>query len=198
MRKTWQCFRFFKTPFLWLSGILYLNFVSDPRGQRSLSTKVISGSRQYRNWRICRFWKNQANCGRPWPDWSRRRLVGGHKEVASEWQAIFENEIPWTLPTRREHMLLPLCQVCPQWHQWCILRDPGADSGGERKSKWAGKYGTKKSKERREEPLGTMSYQTSSKLSRSFWLLIGARKLLCFSAQSIRRQNGDDRLELVW
>ena len=29
-----------------------------------------------------------------------------------------------------------------------------------------------------------MSYQTSSKLSRSFWLLIGARKLLCFSAQS--------------
>ena len=66
----------------------------------------------------------------------------------------------------------------------CILRDPGADSGGERKSKWAGKYGTKKSRERREEPLGTMSYQTSSKLSSSFWLLIGARKLLCFSALS--------------
>ena len=65
-----------------------------------------------------------------------------------------------------------------------ILGDPGADSGGERKSKRAGKYGTKKRKERRKEPLGTMSYQTSSKLSRSFWLLIGARKLLCFSAQS--------------
>ena len=31
-----------------------------------------------------------------------------------------------------------------------------------------------------------MSYQTSSKLSPSFWLLIGARKLLCFSAQSRR------------
>ena len=44
-----------------------------------------------------------------------------------------------------------------------ILGDPGADSGGEGKSKRAGKYGTKKSKERREEPLGTMSYQTSSK-----------------------------------
>ena len=29
-----------------------------------------------------------------------------------------------------------------------ILGDPGADSGGERKSKRAGKYGTKKSKER--------------------------------------------------
>ena len=43
-----------------------------------------------------------------------------------------------------------------------ILGDPGADSGGERKSKRAGKYGTKKSKERREEPVGTMSYQTSS------------------------------------
>ena len=65
-----------------------------------------------------------------------------------------------------------------------IFGDPGADSGGERKSKRAGKYGTKKSRERREEPLGTMSYQTSSKLSPSFWLLIGARKLLCFSAQS--------------
>ena len=52
------------------------------------------------------------------------------------------------------------------------LGDPGADSGGEGKSK------------RGEEPLGTMSYQTSSKLSSSFWLLIGARKLLCFSALS--------------
>ena len=35
--------------------------------------------------------------------------------------------------------------------------DPGAASGGEGKSKRAEKYGTKKSKERREEPLGTMS-----------------------------------------
>ena len=34
----------------------------------------------------------------------------------------------------------------------------------------------KKSKERPEEPLGTMSYQTSSKQSPPFWLLIGARK----------------------
>ena len=33
-----------------------------------------------------------------------------------------------------------------------------------------------------------MSYQTSSKLSRSFWLLISARKLLCFSAQSEGRK----------
>ena len=65
-----------------------------------------------------------------------------------------------------------------------ILGDPGADSGGEKKSKRAGNYGTKERKEWREEPLGTMSYQTSSKLSRSFWPLIGARKLLRFSAQS--------------
>ena len=35
----------------------------------------------------------------------------------------------------------------------------------------------KKSKERREEPLGKMSYQISSKRSLPFWLLIGARKL---------------------
>ena len=62
-----------------------------------------------------------------------------------------------------------------------ILGDPRADSGGEGKSKRAEKYGSKKSKERREEPLGTMSYQTSSKRSPPFWLLIGARKLLCFS-----------------
>ena len=43
-----------------------------------------------------------------------------------------------------------------------ILGDPGADKAGEGKSKRAEKYGTKESKERREEPLGTMSYQTSS------------------------------------
>ena len=65
-----------------------------------------------------------------------------------------------------------------------ILGDPGADSGGEGKSKGAEKYGANKSEERREEPLGTMSYQTSSKRSPPFWLLIGARKRLCFSAQS--------------
>ena len=56
-----------------------------------------------------------------------------------------------------------------------ILGDPGADSGGEGKSKRAGKYGTKKSKERRKEPLGTMSYQTSSTRSLPFWLLIGQK-----------------------
>ena len=43
----------------------------------------------------------------------------------------------------------------------------------EGKSKRAEKYGTKKSKERREEPLGTMSYQTSSNGRRrsGFWLV---------------------------
>ena len=66
-----------------------------------------------------------------------------------------------------------------------ILGDPGADSGDEGKSKRAEKYiWTKKSKERREEPLGTMSYQTSSKQSPPFCLLIGARKLVFFWHQS--------------
>ena len=54
---------------------------------------------------------------------------------------------------------------------YVTLGDPGADTGDEGKSKdskRAGKYGTKKSKERREEPLGTMSYQTSSKRSPPF------------------------------
>ena len=45
----------------------------------------------------------------------------------------------------------------------------------------------KKSKERPEEPLGTMSYQTSSKRSPPFWLLIGARKLVFFWHQSEAR-----------
>ena len=59
--------------------------------------------------------------------------------------------------------------------QKCILGEPGADSTGKGKSKRAEKYGSKKSKERREEPLRTMSYQTSSKRSPPFWLLIGQR-----------------------
>ena len=48
-------------------------------------------------------------------------------------------------------------------------------------------YGTKKSKEWREKPLGTMSYQTSSKRSPPFWLLISARKLVFFWHQSEAR-----------
>ena len=51
----------------------------------------------------------------------------------------------------------------------CILGDPGAVS---------------RFQVRTEEPLGTLSYKTSSKRSQSFWHLIGARKSLCFSAQS--------------
>ena len=49
---------------------------------------------------------------------------------------------------------------------------------------WKSIYGTKKSKERREEPLGTMSYQTSSKRSPPLWLLIGARKTQVFKFPS--------------
>ena len=60
------------------------------------------------------------------------------------------------------HTIFALNQVCS------ILGDPGADSGDEGKSKRAEKYDTKKSKERQEEPLGTMSYRTSSKPSPPF------------------------------
>ena len=49
-------------------------------------------------------------------------------------------------------------------------------------------HGTKKSKERREEPLGTISYQTGSKRSLPVWLLIGARKLVFFWHQSEARK----------
>ena len=52
-----------------------------------------------------------------------------------------------------------------------ILGDPGAVS---------------RFQVRAEEPLGTLSYKTSSKRSQSFWHIIGARKSLCFSAQSER------------
>ena len=38
--------------------------------------------------------------------------------------------------------------------------------------------------------MALMSYQTSSKRSPLFCLLIGARKLLCFSAQSEERAEG--------
>ena len=55
------------------------------------------------------------------------------------------------------------------------------------KSKQAGKYGTKKSKERPEEPLWTMSYQTSSKRSPPFWLLIGQKNTNVFWQQSEAR-----------
>ena len=68
-----------------------------------------------------------------------------------------------------------------------ILGDPGADSGDEGKSKRAEKCGAKKSKERREEPLGIMSCETSSKRSPPFWLLIGARKTQVFWHQSEAR-----------
>ena len=62
-----------------------------------------------------------------------------------------------------------------------ILWDPGADKGArESLNGWKNIYETKKSIERREEPLGAMSYQTSSKRSPPFWLLIGARKLVFF------------------
>ena len=73
--------------------------------------------------------------------------------------------------------------LAPITRYMSILGDPGADSRGEGKSKREEKYGTKKSKEWREEPQGTMSYQTSSKRSPLFWLLIAARKLLCFSSR---------------
>ena len=68
-----------------------------------------------------------------------------------------------------------------------ILGDPGIDSGGEGKSKRAEKYGMKKSKERREESQGTMSYQTSSKRSPPFCLLIGQKNIKFFWHQSEAR-----------
>ena len=61
-----------------------------------------------------------------------------------------------------------------------ILGDPGADSRGEGKSKRAGKYGAKKSKERREENVLPDQFQTVAAVLPSGW----CQKTLCFSAQS--------------
>ena len=65
-----------------------------------------------------------------------------------------------------------------------ILGDPGADSGREGKSKRVEKHGMKKSKEWQEEPLGTMSDQTSSKRSPPFCLLIRQKNTKVFLHQS--------------
>ena len=75
--------------------------------------------------------------------------------------------------------------------QLSILGDPGADSGGERKSKRAGKYGTKKGKERREEPprdnVLPDQFQTVAVVLPSDW----AEKHKSFLAP-IRSQNDHD------
>ena len=49
-----------------------------------------------------------------------------------------------------------------------ILGDPGADSGGEGKSKRAGKYGTKKSKERARKAPGDKVLQQTINIIESF------------------------------
>ena len=69
------------------------------------------------------------------------------------------------------------CNPCMFWH---ILGDPGLVRGAGEKSKWAGKRKTRM----RKEPQRTKFKQTSSKQSRWFWPLIGARKPSFFSAQS--------------
>ena len=85
------------------------------------------------------------------------------------------------------HSISNFNKTAPMVPQLSILGDPGTDSGDEGKSKQADKCGAKKSKDRQEEPLGTTSYQTSSKRSPPFRLLIGARKLVFFWHQSEAR-----------
>ena len=79
-------------------------------------------------------------------------------------------------------------QIITFYKEKIILGDPGADSldsGGEGKYKRVGKNGAKKSKERGGERVGTIFYQTSSKRSQPFWLLIGARNF-CVSLPNQR------------
>ena len=92
------------------------------------------------------------------------------------------------LPHPASRAFLPLARFWRTQERLCTpLETQGADSRGEGKSKREEKYGTKKSKERREEPLGTMFYQTSSKRSPPFCLLIGQKNTKFFSHQSEAR-----------
>ena len=61
-----------------------------------------------------------------------------------------------------------------------ILGNPGQIVGARESLNRQKNMAQEKSKERQEEPLGAMSYQTSSKRLPSFRLLIGARKLVFF------------------
>ena len=90
----------------------------------------------------------------------------------------------WVYERRTETHILLRTKMCDFPRSYFrarnILGHPGADSGGEGKSKRAEKCATKKSKERREEPLGTMSYQTRSKRSPPFCLVIGQKNTKVF------------------
>ena len=77
-----------------------------------------------------------------------------------------------------------ICQI-PRLHP--SSETQGQIVGADEKSKRAEKYGTKKSEGRREEPLGTMSYQTNSNRSPPFWLLIGQKSTKVFWYQSAAR-----------
>ena len=84
------------------------------------------------------------------------------------------------------------------WKRVGILGDPGADSGGEGKSERVGKYGTEKSKERREQPLAGDNVlpdqlQMVAAVLASDW----CQKTFVFFCP-IRGQNGSDRFELIW
>ena len=74
---------------------------------------------------------------------------------------------------------------CPTIPISFIVGDPGADKGGEGKSKRAGKYGTKKSKERRERAPGNN-------------VLPDQFQTVAAVLAPIRSKNGGDSLELVW
>ena len=76
----------------------------------------------------------------------------------------------------RQHLL-----IVNQVHLISSSETQGQIKGARESLKgWKNIYETKKNIERREEPLGAISYQTSSKRSPPFWLLIGARKLVFF------------------
>ena len=62
-----------------------------------------------------------------------------------------------------------------------ILGVPGADSGGEGKSKRAEKYGSKKSKEKARRAPGDNVLPDQFSTVTAVLASIGARKLLCFS-----------------
>ena len=83
------------------------------------------------------------------------------------------------------HRQLCFANISRFW-LYIILGDLGADRGDKGSLNGRKNMAQKKSKERPEELLGTMSYQTSSKRSPPFWLLIGARKTQAFLTTILR------------
>jgi len=124
-------------------------------------------------------------------------LSVGNVAVSNPWNLAANSlrSLLWSLPiTRQSWRTGKTSKTAYQNETWpSLYTNIGIETSSETQGRIVGareslngqkNMAQKKSKERREEPLGTISYQTSSKRSPPFWLLIGARKLCDFPRTS--------------